>query len=158
MEKVIQKTKIPNILPGKWEQHRNHRNSEYLATHGGQRLWGLLKAGSDQGIQGFPHSGLENLLSCTDFLGNLFQSLTILTVKKGFLLAVRISMLASYADLNLLFSFNYHHTVCLSRPGAFRVLLQHCLPFYTAEEQKSATIRELKGAFQSLLISQLPKK
>lgn len=91
MEKVIQKTKIPNILPGKWEQHRNHRNSEYLVTHGGQSLWGLLKAGSDQGIQGFPHSDLENLQSCTNFLGNLFQYLTILTVKKGFLLAVRTS-------------------------------------------------------------------
>lgn len=91
MEKVIQKKKIPNILPGKWEQHRNHRNSEYLATRGGQSLWGLLKAGSDQGIQGFAHSRLENLQSCTNFLGNLFQYLTILTVKKGFLLAVRTS-------------------------------------------------------------------
>lgn len=38
MEKEIQKTKMPNILPGKWEWHRNHRNSEYMATHGGQRL------------------------------------------------------------------------------------------------------------------------
>lgn len=91
MEKVIQKTKIPNILPGKWEQHRKHRNSEYLATRGGLSLWGLLKAGSDQGIQGFPHAGLENLQSHTNFLGNLFQYLTILKVKKGFSLAVRTS-------------------------------------------------------------------
>lgn len=91
MEKVIQKTKTSNILPGKQEQHRNHRNSEYLATHGGLNLWGLLKAVSDQGIQGFPHSGLENLQSCTNFLGNLFQYMTILAVKKGFLLAVRTS-------------------------------------------------------------------
>lgn len=91
MEKVIQKTKIRNTLPGKWEQHRNHRNSEYLAAHGGQSLWGLLKAGSDWGIQGFPCSGLENLQSCTNFLGNLFQYLTILIVKKVFLLAVRTS-------------------------------------------------------------------
>lgn len=79
MKKVVQKKKkIPNIL------HRNNRNSEYLATHGGLSLWGLLKAGSDQGIQGFPCSALENLQSCTNFLGNLFQYPTILTVKKGF--------------------------------------------------------------------------
>lgn len=78
MKKVIPKKKIPNIL------HRNNRNSEYLATHGGLSLWGLLKAGSDQGVQGFPHSGLENLQSRTNFLDNLFQYLTSLTVKKGF--------------------------------------------------------------------------
>lgn len=71
---------------------------------------------------------------------------------------VQISMLTLYVDLNLLFSLNYHHTVCLSLPGAFTVVLQHCLSFYTTEQQKSSTITELRGTSQSLLISQLPKK
>lgn len=155
MKKVVQKKKRFQIYCTEITEIQNIWQHMEVWVSGA-----CSKQGQTRAFRAFLAQLLKTFRAAQTFWATYSNTWLSLQWKKVFNLQLEplISMLALYADLNLLFSLNYHHTVCLSLPGAFRVVLQHCLPFYTAEEQNSFTISELRGTSQSLLISQLPKK
>lgn len=160
MEKVIQKKRFQINCLGSGNS-TEITEIQNIWQHMEVRVSGACsKQGETRAFRAFLTQVLKSFRTAQTFWATYSNtSISLQWEKVSYLqFELQISMLALYADLNLLFSLHYHHTVCLSLPGAFTVVLQHCLPFYTAEEQKSSAISELRGTSQSLLISQIPKK
>lgn len=120
MANKVWKTKIPTRLTGKWEEHRGAEVKEMLEAQVSERpAPAPARRRVRPGHSGISLEGLENLRSCTSFLGNPFQYLAIVTANKVSHLQSEplISIWALYADMNLLFNVSYHHTVCSPSTG-----------------------------------------